>query len=279
VGCGVTAPTWHVPDNVAAGVTERWPEIGPRWISAAPAELAKLCAKYEAEPSHVFPARYALVVAAETRTGGQLVFRSSPDPTAAHHAAVSQALAHEGLGPAVHQVITADIGTWTVADRVVPGDPLPALTLTPDVLAAIVSLFHGLANGPAPPGLPTLGAWLRDRLEDDNLTDVAPFRPPITPTERKKALALLDDLIETGDVCLCHGDMSGANILLGPQGRLLLIDPRGVAGEAAYDAAVLATKASNYGIPAGIIPRLIKESGIDESRAEAWGNVAIAARV
>jgi len=279
VGYGVNAPTWQVPDNVAAGVAERWPEIGPRWITAAPAELAKLCAEYDAKPSHVFAARYALVVAAETRTGSQLVFRSSPDPTAAHHAAVSQALAHEGRGPAVHQVITADIGTWTIADRVVPGDPLPTLTLTPDALAAVVTLFHGLVDRPAPPGLPTLGAWLRDRLEDDNLTDVAPFRPPITPTERRQALALLDDLVSTGNVGLCHGDMSGANILLGPDGQLLLIDPRGVAGDAAYDAAVLATKASNYGIPDGTIPRLIKESGIDESRTEAWGVVAIAARV
>lgn len=276
----MSAPIWQVPDNVAAAVVERWPEIGPAWVEKAPAELADLCAEYDAAPSLVFPARYALAVAATTRDGRDLVLRSSADPAAGDHASVSQALAHEGLGPTIHEVVVNETSTCMVADRVVPGDSLLTLPRSPAIFAEIARLLCGLVDRPAPAGLPKLGDWLRERLEDDNLTDLAPNTTPAGPAERKKALAVLDDLdADHPDDGLCHGDMSGANILRGANERLFLIDPRGVAGDAAYDAAVLVMKASGYGIPDGVIARLIRDSGVDSTRVDAWRAVAIAARV
>lgn len=276
----MSAPIWQVPENVAVGVVERWPETGPNWVERAPAELAELCAEYDATPSMVFPARYALAVAAKARDGRALVLRSSPDPAAGSHATVSQALAQEGLGPAVHEVLVTETGTWMVADRVVPGDSLLRMPITPAVFAEIGRLLRGLADKPAPPGLPKLGNWLRERLEDDDLADRAPNTAVASAAERKQALAILDDLErDQPDHGLCHGDMSGANILRGANDRLFLIDPRGVAGDAAYDAAVLVTKAGGYGIPHDAPMHLIRESGIDESRVEGWAVVARIARV
>ena len=96
----------------------------------------------------------------------------------------------------------------------------------------------------------------------------------------EQALAILDDLErDQPGTGLCHGDMSGANILRGPNERLYLIDPRVVAGDAAYDAAVLATKARGYGIPDASIADITATSRIEPSRVRAWSIVAGAARV
>lgn len=276
----MSAPIWQVPENVAAAVVERWPDVGPNWVENAPAELAELCAEYEATPSLVFPARYALAVAAETRDGRALVFRSSPDPAAGHHATVSQALADEELGPAIHEVIVTETGTWMVANRVVPGDSLLTMPITPAVFDEIARLLRGLVDKPAPPGLPKLADWLRGRLEDDNLADRAPNTAVASAAERKNALAILDDLErDQPDNGLCHGDMSGANILRGANDRLYLIDPRGVAGDSAYDAAVLAIKADGYGLHRAAVVDLMNGSHIDHDRAISWAVVAATARV
>lgn len=276
----MSAPIWQVPENVAAAVAERWPDVGPNWVEKAPAELADLCSEYDATPSRVFPARYALAVAADTRDGHSIVLRSSPDPTAGNHATVSQALAQEGLGPRIHEVRETETSTCMVADRVVPGDSLLTVPKSPTIFAEINRLLGGLVGRPTPAGLPRLSDWLRERLEDQNPTDLAPNTTPASLAERKQALAILDDLErDHRDHGLCHGDMSGANILRGGRGRLLLIDPRGVAGDTAYDAAVLAIKASGYGIAKDLIRQQIAACKIDEDRVNAWATVATAARV
>lgn len=272
---------WRVPPNVEDAVSEQWPEAGPRWSANVIREFADLCERYELTPSQVFAARYAFAVAASTRSGEEVVLRSTPDPMAVHQAVVSQALADRDIGPRVHDVITTDSATWTIIDRVRPGDDLASLPNDQRTFRALTHVFQRLAGQPAPRAdLPKLTDWLRQRLQDDHLTDLAPNRQPATPAERKHGLDALAQLEGCGsNDGLCHGDMSSTNVLLGSSGHLLLIDPRGLAGDANYDAAVLTAKATGYGISATVIGQLVKNAGFDRARTEAWASIAIAARV
>ena len=68
-----------------------------------------------------------------------------------------------------------------------------------------------------------------------------------------------------------HSDLRGA--------FAFAIDPRGMAGEVAYDIAVIALKAARH-VPSLLgVTRLARSVGIDSARARVWLLVADAARV
>jgi streptomycin 6-kinase len=127
--------------------------------------------------------------------------------------------------------------------------------------------------------MPALTGWLRSRLTDDGLTDLAPGRQPASLTERQQAQAILDDLEASGVDALCHGDASPWNLLLSDDRPLMLIDPRGVKGEVAFDVAVIALKAVDVVPLAVSTTYLAGKVGVDPERVRAWIQVADAARV
>ena len=99
------------------------------------------------------------------------------------------------------------------------------------------------------------------------------------PAEREYALALLGDLEASGVNGLCHGDASPWNLLIGKDGRTVLIDPRGLAGEVEYDVAVVALKATTV-LPLHVtVPYLATKVDVDPERVRTWTTVANAARV
>lgn len=273
------APRRYLAPDVEAAVRLRWPTIGPAWCDRVERELAELCERYSAHPVRVMRSRYGLVVevSADDRP---LVFRSSPDPAGGHQARVAMKLAELGVGPEVHEYIETDTGSWLVLERIFPGTPLGDADPSQLDLASIATSLSLLAGQPAPgDGLPSLGGWLRQRLLDDALTDLAPGQAPAPLVERQHALGVLADLEASGSEGLCHGDASPWNLLLGRDGRTVLIDPRGIVGEAAYDMAVVALKARRV-VPSTIsIRALTKETDISPARVSAWVGVARAARV
>lgn len=198
-----------VPAPVAAAVSAAWPERGRAWVEAVPDELRELCARYRATPEHVFDAaRYGFVVSART-DAGRLAFRASADPAAPHQAIVARALADLDVGPRIHEVVDTATGLWTVMDRVEPGTTLADAEITPAIIENVLDVLQTMAGQPAPSmERPKLTDWLRARLLDDNLADLAPGRTVAPIAERHEALAVLDDLASDNraDACLCHGE-------------------------------------------------------------------------
>lgn len=232
-----------MPPAVVGAVSERWPERGATWAAQVEGELSALCARLQAEPVRVLPARFGLVVEARA-DGHDLVLRSSPDPAAGDQAAVARALAGLHVAPAVHEIVSTPCATWTVMDRVLPGTSLfdadPAAVNPADILDQL----RRMVDQPVPPALGTVADWLRDRLESPDLSDMPPGSSPAPENERAAAIATLEQLLtDSAGPSLCHGDLSPGNVLLG-HNRVWLIDPRGLAGEIAYDVAVLALKAA-----------------------------------
>jgi streptomycin 6-kinase len=272
------APALLAPD-VAANVCRRWPDIGPAWCGQVEQEFADLCERYDARPVGVMRSRYGLVVEV-VADGIPLVFRGSPDPAGDYQGRVTQTLAELGVGPAVHAFIKTDTGTWAVTERIFPGTPIGDMDPRTLDLDAVCAMLRPLVGQPAPvAGMPTVAAWLRERLTDDMLADLAPGLEPAPVEQRRHALAILTDLDASGSAGLCHGDASPWNLLLGNLGRLILIDSRGFAGEVAYDIAVIGVKAACVVPPMISVPHLAQEVGADPERALAWLAVADAARV
>lgn len=260
-----------VPNNVARDVLARWPARGPAWLAAAAAEVTALCERYSAQSVRVLPARFALVVVAST-ADRSIVVRSTADPHGPKQAIAAEVMAEIGIGPAVHDVVTSSTSTSVVMDEVRPGTPADDCTV-----GEVVDLLQPLVSAPAAAKeLPPVSTWLRGRLTGDARPDARPDVHPgasePTGDERAAGLALLDELRKDESHAVCHGDVSLGNVLRG-QARLFLIDPRGMAGDVEYDAAVASIKA---GLD---LRELARGLQVDAARTEAWATVARAARV
>jgi streptomycin 6-kinase len=271
-----TAP-FTVPAKVMREVRTRWPHVADTWADTATAELQRFCDRYQATPTGVMPSRSSLVVKANSPSG-PLIFRYSPDPNGAAQATVATALAALNVSPAVRETVTTPHGTSTVLDCITPGTPLGDATTLPK-LDHVAAMLRPVIGQPAPTGLPSLVDWLRDRLIDDHLADLAPGRSIAPLPERHGALALLDSLSCDHVPALCHGDASPWNILYGPADRFYLVDPRGATGELAYDVAVISLKAEGAGSVTQRIDSLARELALPVGRVEAWTTIARAARV
>jgi streptomycin 6-kinase len=166
--------------------------------------------------------------------------------------------------------------------QVCPGDSLYEVEPSKVPPNAVTDLFREMVGKVVPQQLPHVGEWLRERLADDHLVDVPIGHAVAPPEEREDAVAILDKLLAVDSrQMLCHGDAYPGNVLVGPGDRLLLVDPRGVSGETAYDIAVFALKASwNVAERAAVLAKQIAEQvGVDAQRARSWVFVARAARV
>jgi streptomycin 6-kinase len=273
----------QVPPSVVSGVRNRWPNIGSDWASNVLADLNDLCSRYRATPIRVLPARFGFVVSVETPSG-RMVMRATPDPAGPAQAAVARELAGYGVAPQVHEVLTSDAGTWTIMDEVLPGTSLADVDesiLGPD---AVAEMFRAIVSRPAPDAANMQGIadWLRGRLTDPDTTDLPIGQLVASGQERRHALTLLDGLAATAGMgWLCHGDSYPGNVLVGSDGRLMWIDPRGVTGEVSYDVAVFALKASGHVASAAraMASRIAERAGTDLERARSWVIVASAARV
>jgi streptomycin 6-kinase len=271
-----TAP-FTVPAEVMREVRTRWPHVADTWADSATTELQRFCDRYEATPTRIMRSRSGLVVKANSPSG-PLIFRYSPDPNGAAQATVAAALAALNVSPAVRETVTTLYGTTMVLDCITPGTPLGDATTLPNP-EHVAEMLRPMIGQPVPAGLPSLIDWLRDRLTDDHLADRAPGRSVAPLPERQAALAMLDRLSRDHAPALCHGDASPWNILYGHAGRLYLVDPRGLAGELAYDIAVIAAKSEKHISSLEALRRLTGALAISYERASVWLRIIRAARV
>ncbi|OXM70798.1 MULTISPECIES: aminoglycoside phosphotransferase family protein [Amycolatopsis] len=268
-----------VPDKLANSVRARWPDRADTWLTSISSELDELTHQHSATLQRVLPARYAFVVSA-TSPHGPLIFRASPDPAALDQATVAEALGRLDIGPKIHLTTSTDTGSWTVMEQVIPGTPLADANPATLDIEALARPVRAMAGQPAPsPDLPLITDWLRDRLINDNLTELPEGEQVAPKAERAYALELLDDLTADMRPGLCHGDASPWNVLTGHDGQWKLIDPRGMQGEPEYDAAVMAFKLQHFLSISNAEGKIADLSQLDSTRIDAWETVARAARI
>ena len=163
-------------------------------------------------------------------------------------------------------------------ERLQPGAPLTTVGDDEEATALAAGVIENLRR-PAPPdhGFPTVSDWARgfERLRRRFDGGTGPM-PEGLVREAETLFAGL--LASEGERLLLHGDLHHGNLLSAGGGSWLAIDPKGVVGEAAYEAAALLHNpvgALDGPDPRGLLERrldvLSGELGLDRGRVRAWG--------
>ena len=208
---------------------------GEAWLAAFPEILAAVAARYELTVGAPFLLSYNYVCAATRRDGTPVVLKLSP-PYPEFHTEVA-ALRHYGVEGCV-EVLDADPAAGIVIlERIFPGTMLRDL---PDDEAAtriaaevMQKLWKPL---PADHTFPTVAQWAeglqRLRAAYDGGTGPLP-----TQIVARAEATYRDLLASAAPSVLLHGDLHHDNILAATRAPYLAIDPKGVAGEPAFEVA------------------------------------------
>jgi streptomycin 6-kinase len=208
---------------------------GAEWLAALPDTLTHVAARYELTLGAPFTLSYNYVCAATRPDGIPVVLKLSP-PYAEFYSEVA-ALRHYGVAGCVTLLDADPDAGIVILERLFPGATLRELTLRDDDQAThiaaevMLNLWRPL---PADHPFPTVARWSQglQRLRDDHNGTTGPL--PAHLVERAEAV-YRELLASAPPPVLLHGDLHHDNILSATRAPYLAIDPKGVAGEPAYE--------------------------------------------
>lgn len=205
---------------------------GRDWIDALPALVTDLLRRWRCHPDGpVMHGEVGLVVPVR-RTGlpPSVIKVSFPHPGNAHEPEAFAAWAGRGAV----RLYDRDDSRFAMLLERAPHATLA--TVTDD--AAAIAVQGGLSRRlavPAPPGLRALSdhvaGWSAEILDT-----AAAFGDPLPTPVIDAALATLDDAVGDRSALMLHGDLHDANILGADREDWLVVDPKGLAGDPAFDA-------------------------------------------
>ncbi len=233
------------------------------WIDGLPALLAACAARWRLAIGAPFaPPSYAFVAPARRADGAAVVVKAAP-PGRALAAEAAALAAFDGRGAV--RLLAADLARGVVLlERVQPGTPLLALVEAgrdDEATAVAASVMRGLQHpSPAMPpptlGFPTVADWVgglaRLRARYDGGTGPLPARLVARAEALAAALGGPEAVAPAAAMAtsppaappaprpaLLHGDLHHGNVLDGGADGWRAIDPHGVVGEPAFEAAAL----------------------------------------
>jgi streptomycin 6-kinase len=148
-----------------------------------------------------------------------------------HWEAEWEAIALDAMGPELApRVLRSDEWTWAMLlDHVTPGVTLGALS-TSHALEIAAELLLRMRAVAVPEGMPTAAATIARFVSN------ARERHPVLPDRVLEALDELESLVaSTSDALLVHGDFNPGNALSNSDSGWLVIDPKPMVGDQAYD--------------------------------------------
>ncbi|MEV6283295.1 aminoglycoside phosphotransferase family protein [Kribbella sp. NPDC051770] len=221
-----------IPAAFAQQTIAREGAPGRTWLDQLPALTEHHLGRWHCtQTAPAIHGQVALIVPA-TRAGTPVILKLSfPHP--GHRFEPTALATWSGTG-AIHLLERDDQAFAMLLERL-PGETLSTATEDPWHLAG--TLARRLAV-PAPPEIPrltaTLPGWSRQLLaQSKHLGHPLPRRQIDAALETVEALA--EDRTDT----MLHGDLHFANILRAHREPWLVIDPKGLAGTAAFDAATI----------------------------------------
>ena len=219
-----------IPEAFARSTTEREGERGAQWLAALPELVAMLFDRWgcvadgpvmHGEVGVIVPVvhgRRAAVVKVSFPHPGNV---SEPDGFAAWN----------GHG-AVHMYEREDDCFAMLLERA--GSRTLAELRDKDEVARIAGRINRRLAIPAPPGLPRLRDQM-DQWERSLLEDAAEFADALPRSVVAEAIATLRELGRDQPEMVVHGDLHARNILSAEREAWLVVDPKGLAGDPAYD--------------------------------------------
>lgn len=243
---------------------------GQRWLASLPRLVGECGAAWDLTVGEPYSGgNTSLVLPAETAAGDEVVLKVQfPDRESEHEA--SALVAWNGGGAA--RLVAHDPGRRALLiERCVPGTPLSARGSS-EALGVLIDLVRRLAI-PAPSEVGTLEAeaarW-RTNLPSSWEAAGRPFEERLVTA----ALEVFDDApVHADDPVLLHQDLHGDNVLAARREPWLVIDPKPLVGDPAFQAAPIVRSAELGTTRADVtyrLDRLSDELDFDRDRARRW---------
>jgi streptomycin 6-kinase len=249
-------------------------DAGRDWIEACPALLERFRRQWGLTLGETFAyVGYAYVVRAELADGTPAVLKlAPPDPEFTNEIAALRL--YDGRG-AVCLLDADPDATAVLLERLEPGTPLADLdddVRATDIAAGVMRQLWR----PLPPGhdFPTVERWGQAfaRVRAANRGGSGAFPPELFEPAERLYFELCAS--QAGPVLL-HGDLHHWNILAAQRGGWLAIDPKGVAGEPAYEVGALLRNRTDAepdlrALTERRIDQLADRLGLDRRRLVRW---------
>ncbi|MEU8588730.1 aminoglycoside phosphotransferase family protein [Streptomyces sp. NPDC048664] len=267
----------RTPWAFARGTVQREGARGEQWLADLPAVVARMMERWHCVPDgEVMHGGVALVVPVLRPATGPAVLKVSfPHPGNRHEP--DALAAWDGHG-AVRLLERDDAEFAMLLERTDP-TTLAQVTSTDEVAAVAGRVSRRLAV-PAPPGLPRLRAQA-DAWQEQLRRDSAEFPHVLPHTVVARAMASVRELAHGQPDVLIHGDMNARNILKATREPWLAADPKGWAGDPAYDCGTLVKSRSVALLGQGdlrtslhrLIDVFTEAAGLDRRRARHWAQL------
>lgn len=268
-----------LPQRFIAAITGAWPADGPRFLARLPQLIREYEAKWDIRVLAPYPLSYNYVAPAVAADGAAVVLKLGvPNPELT--AEIEALRLYGGRGAARLLAAEPERGALLL-ERVLPGEPLASL---PDDDAAtriaaekMAELWRAL---PPDHSFPDLRRWTRSL--SDYAARYADHPGPLPHPLIRRATAILDDLLAAPEEpVLIHGDFHHWNVLAAEREPWLVIDPKGVAAERAFEVGPLlynpfediAAHADLARLTARRLDILAESLGLDRQRLIACGFV------
>ncbi|MFE9644073.1 aminoglycoside phosphotransferase family protein [Streptomyces sp. NPDC006365] len=264
----------RIPEAFARSTVDREGEPGAAWLAELPRIVDELLGRWECVPDgEVMHGGVGVIVPVRRRAEGAAVLKVSfPHPGNVHE---PDAFTVWGGRGAVRLYERDDDRFAMLLERA--GTSTLAEVEDDDEVVTVAGRLNRRLAVPAPPGLPLL----RERADawEEQLHRDAEELPHTLPRHvLDAALATVRELGRTQPETVIHGDLHARNILRADREPWLAVDPKGYAGDPAYDCGTLLKARALRLLEADDLRKAVrraldvfaKAAEVDRERARRW---------
>jgi streptomycin 6-kinase len=258
-------------------MSEVYADAGRAWIDRLPSIIAACAERWSLEVQPPFPLSYNYVAPCRCQDGACVVLKVGyPSKEFFNEMAALRHFDGHGIAALIEGDET--LGAMLI-ERLEPGDLLDARIDDVAATSAAAGVMRNLWRPlPATHSFPTVGDWGKgfERLRTAFAGGTGPF-PEALVAQAEELFASLS--ATAAESALLHGDLHHGNILSARRAPWLAIDPKGLAGEPAYETgALLRNPAPDFSdwpdaavATARRVAQLADELGFDRDRVRGWG--------